>query len=69
MGDDRESFDGWFEGVLPQGVAFAPEQAVTVVDGPLAGRKATIISLVSMGADPSYVVECEDGADGECAQS
>ena len=69
MGDEREAFDGWFEGVLPPGVRFLAEQGVVVTAGPHAGKQGSVLSLVSMGADPSYIVEFADGSDDECAQS
>ena len=69
MSDDREAFDGWFEGVLPPGVAFLAEQAVTVTAGPHSGKQGSVLSLVSMGADPGYIVEFSDGTDDEVPQS
>jgi hypothetical protein len=69
MSDDREAFDGWFEGVLPPGVRFAPEQAVVVTGGPQAGKKGSVLSLTCMGEDPAFIVEFEDGSDDEVPQS
>ncbi len=61
--NNLEAIDAWWEGAELPNVRFRYNDLVKVTGGPHAGMAASVISLETLGADPTYLVELTSGAD------
>ena len=63
----RGQGDRWLAGEPIQGVQLEHRAAVEIIGGPHAGQTGSVAFLMSLDADPLYLVELGSGAgDAEC---
>lgn len=51
------------------GVEYQHNDYVRVIDGPYHGKHGSLVSLLSVDAEPTFLVELEEGGDIELRQS
>ena len=61
--------DRWLAGEAVDGVTFGHGARVEVAGGAHDGRRGTIALLLSLGADPAYLVALDGGGDARVRQS
>ena len=59
--NQRELDDLWFSSRPIPGVAFRLDDSVLIKSGEHAGEFAAVISLVSLGPTPTYIIELSSG--------
>lgn len=57
----RGAGDRWLAGEPVAGVQFALHDAVTVADGPYVGESGSIVLLMGLRPEPTYLVEVGSG--------
>jgi len=65
----RGAGDLWLAGLAVPGVAFALNDAVRLVSGPLRGQHGRIAMLMALAPEPTYLVTLSDGRDVRSRQS
>ena len=66
---DHDASERWQHGGRLEGVAFAPDAPVVVLEGGHAGRAGRVVSLQALAPEPVYVVALADGDDVGVVQS
>jgi hypothetical protein len=67
--NEQELCEAFIDGVSIPGVEFAHNEPVLIVRGPHAGGSGSLVALVALHPEPSFVLELSSGPDAQVLQS
>lgn len=69
MSNDLEFHNSWLGGEKLESVKFLHNDYVHVISGKYCGEQGSLVSIVKIEPNPSYIVETESGKDIEVKES